>query len=177
MTIPMKRYAGYATLASLAGLLVVPILISPFTGPETRRFEGVRLADTTFQEVRFRNAEQDINLGGMLFVPYGDGPFPAAVIIHGSGTSQRDSFWYLTLTQYLQESGIAVLLPDKRGSEQSEGNWHTASSQDLATDTRAGIAFLRAQVEVPISDIGVIGGYSADREHQFRNHEHRFRPS
>ena len=157
MTILMKRYAGYATLASLAGLLVVPILISPFAGPETRRFEGVRLADTTFQEVRFRNAEQDINLGGMLFVPDGDGPFPAAVIIHGSGTSQRDSFWYLTLTQYLQESGIAVLLPDKRGSEQSEGNWHTASFQDLATDTRAGTAFLRAQVELPVSDIGIVG--------------------
>ena len=24
---------------------------------------------------------------------------------------------------------------------------------------------------------GAAGGYSADREHQFRNHEHRFRPS
>ncbi len=147
----MKRYAAYGTLVVLAGLLVVPILIAPFTGSESRRFEGVRLADTTFREVRFWNAEQDLDLSGMLFLPDGDGPFPAAVIIHGSGTSQRDSAWYLTLTQHLQQGGIAVLLPDKRGSEQSEGNWHTASFEDLATDTLAGIAFLRAQVEVPIS--------------------------
>lgn len=93
----------------------------------------------------------------MLFVPEGGGPFPAAVIIHGSGTSHRDSFWYLTLTQYLQENGIVVLLPDKRGSEQSEGNWHTASFEDLATDTRAAIEFLKEQEEVGISIIGVVG--------------------
>ena len=153
----IEKYAGYATLAAFVGLLVVPVLIAQFTGSETRRFDGVRLADTEYREVRFRNNEQDLDLGSMFFVPEGEGPFPAAVIIHGSGTSQRDSYWYLTLTQYLQNSGIAVLLPDKRGSEQSEGNWHTASFQDLATDTHAGIAFLRAQVEVAISDIGIIG--------------------
>ena len=71
----------------------------------------------------------------MLFLPEGNGPFPAAVIIHGSGTSDRDNLWPLTLTQYLRESGIAVLLPDKRGSEKSEGDWRTSSFQDLAGDT------------------------------------------
>lgn len=93
----------------------------------------------------------------MLFVPEGGGPFPAAVIIHGSGTSHRDSFWYLTLTQYLQENGIVVLLPDKRGSEKSEGDWRTASFEDLATDTWAAITFLKEQEEVGISIIGVVG--------------------
>jgi len=92
-----------------------------------------------------------------LFIPEGDGPFPAAVVIHGSGASHRDNGWYLTLTEYLQDSGIVVLLPDKRGSEESAGNWRTASFEDLATDTRAAIEYLRVQRSVPISGIGVIG--------------------
>ena len=96
-------------------------------------------------------------LGGMLFVPEGTGPFPAAVIIHGSGPSHRDSGWYLTLARYLQENGIVVLLPDKRGSERSEGDWRTASIEDLATDTVAAIDFLKGQNELSISGIGVIG--------------------
>lgn len=142
---------------AILGLIVIPILITQFTKTERRGLQGVRLKDTSFREISFQNTKQDINLGGMLFVPEGGGPFPAAVIIHGSGTSHRDSFWYLTLTQYLQENGIVVLLPDKRGSEQSEGDWRTASFEDLATDTWAAIAFLKEQEEVGISMIGVVG--------------------
>ena len=36
------------------------------------------------------------------------------VLIHGSGPSRRESGWYLTLTKYLQDNGVLVLLPDKR---------------------------------------------------------------
>ena len=93
----------------------------------------------------------------MLFIPEGDGPFPAAVFIHGSGPSVRANGWYLTPTQYLQEHGIAVLLPDKRGSEQSGGDWRTASFEDLATDTLAAITFLGGQANVAVSEIGVVG--------------------
>jgi len=100
---------------------------------------------------------QDIALGGLLFVPEGDGPFPAAVVIHGSGTSHRENGWYLTLTKHLQDNGIVVLLPDKRGSEKSEGDWRTSSFEDLATDTLAAIEYLREQETVPISGVGVIG--------------------
>ena len=50
-----------------------------------------------------------------------------------------------------------VLLPDKRGSVKSEGDWRTSSFQDLATDTAAAVDFLRNQSEVAISQVGVIG--------------------
>ena len=93
----------------------------------------------------------------MLFVPEGDGPFPAVVTIQGSGTSIRGNRWDLTLNQFLQESGIVVLEPDKRGSDQSEGDWRNASFEDLATDTLAAVSFLKDQGKVAISDIGVIG--------------------
>lgn len=152
-----KIFIGAAILAVISGFLFIPVLITQFSKSGSRSFQGVKMEETNYQEVRFRNAVQDISLAGMLFIPEGDGPFPAAVIIHGSGTSSRSNGWYLTLTQYLQENGIVVLLPDKRGSEQSEGDWRTASFQDLATDTLAAINFLMSQDEAPISYIGVVG--------------------
>ena len=152
----MKRYIRILLLGFLA-LLIIPILVTHFAKPEGRSFDWVELKDTSYQEINFQNTAQDLELAGMLFVPEGEGPFPAAVIIHGSGTSRRDSGWYLTLTQYLQENGVVVLLPDKRGSEQSKGDWRTASFEDLATDTVAGVNFLKNQKDFSISDIGVIG--------------------
>ncbi len=152
----MKKIKTVLTLGFLA-LLIVPVLVTQIVKPERRSFEWVELGDTIFQDVRFKNTAQNLELAGMLFVPEGEGPFPAAVIIHGSGTSHRDSGWYLTLTQYLQENGVVVLLPDKRGSELSEGDWRTASFEDLATDSVAAVGFLRYQAEVAISGIGVIG--------------------
>ena len=118
---------------------------------------GVSLADTTFQEIQFRNRQQGIELSGMLFMPAGSGPHPAAVIIHGSGTSRRDNRWYVTLTDHLVSQGIAVLLPDKRGSEQSEGEWRTTSFEALASDTVAAVSYLKNHQEVEVSRLGIVG--------------------
>ena len=152
----MKRWR-WAIGALVVALLFVPVLVQQLLPSEQRQFEGVALADTRHVEIAFRTERQDLALKGLLFVPEGDGPFPAAVVIHGSGTSRRDNGWYLTLTKYLQDSGIVVLLPDKRGSEKSEGDWRTSSFEDLSTDTLAAIKYLRAQELAPLSGIGVIG--------------------
>ena len=146
-----------AILALLLGLVFVPVAITQVLGSEARRLTSVGLEETTYQEIRFTNTEQGLELAGMLFVPPGIGPFPAAVIIHGSGTSRRDNGWYLTLAQFLQEQGIVALLPDKRGSEESAGDWRSASFEDLATDTVAAVTYLISQTDVLISSVGVIG--------------------
>jgi dienelactone hydrolase len=138
-------------------VLIGPVLFKQIWPVERRQYEWVSLDETQYTEVTFRNTEQQLDLGGMLFVPAGHGPFPAAVIIHGSGTSRRDSGWYLTLTQHLQQNGVVVLLPDKRGSEKSEGNWRTSSFEDLSTDTLAAIEFLKTQQVVPLTSVGIIG--------------------
>ena len=150
----MKRWS---IVALVLAVLFVPVLIRQLLPAESRQLDRVALADTQHFEISFQNQMQNLALAGLLFVPEGDGPFPAAIVIHGSGTSRRDNGWYLTLTKHLQNSGIVVLLPDKRGSEESEGNWRTSSFEDLATDTRAAIEYLREQQSVPISRIGVIG--------------------
>ncbi|NNE66229.1 MAG: alpha/beta fold hydrolase [Pyrinomonadaceae bacterium] len=153
----MKRYLFNGLAVFVLILFVGPVLIHQVLKPEGRRFRAVRLEDTKYTEVSFQNTSQKLSLAALLFVPEGDGPFPAVVIVHGSGTSSRDNGWYLTLTDYLQTNGIIVLLPDKRGSEKSGGNWRNSSLEDLATDTISAIDYLKKQKEVPVSSIGIVG--------------------
>ena len=121
----MKRWRWRIVVLALA-ILIVPVLVKQVLPAESRQLERVSLAESQYLEIAFQNRFQNLALGGLLFVPEGDGPFPAAVVIHGSGTSRRDNGWYLTLVKHLLDRGIVVLLPDKRGSEQSEGNWRTS---------------------------------------------------
>ncbi len=107
------------------------------------------------EEVRFRSG--DLTLGGLWFVPEGEGPFPAAVFIRGSGPSTRDNYWTQRFVDLLVEEGVAVLLPDKRGSDASEGDWRTADFEDLADDALAGVDFARARPEVGGGRVGLIG--------------------
>lgn len=140
----------------VAGILIIGLLLPLVTKDRrTTRLEGPALGQAKYTEVAFRNG--DLSLAGMLFVPTGDGPFPAAVVIHGSGTSQRDNRWYLTVARHLQENGVAVLLPDKRGSEKSQGDWTQASFVDLAGDALAAVAFVKDQKQFACSGVGLIG--------------------
>ena len=84
-------------------------------------------------------------------------PPGTAIIIHGSGTSRRNSVWYVSVAHHLQQHGIAVLLPDKRGSEKSEGEWLGTSFEELATDTISAIEFVKHQQMFEYSAIGLLG--------------------
>jgi dipeptidyl aminopeptidase/acylaminoacyl peptidase len=61
------------------------------------------------------------------------------------------------VTEHLQKSGIAVLLPDKRGSEKSGGSWIGADFETLAGDTLAAIEYVRSQELFTHSGIGLVG--------------------
>ena len=147
----------WSILVLVLGVLFVPVVVKQLLPSESRQLDRALLAETRHFEISFPNRAQNLALGGLMFVPEGNGPFPAAVVIHGSGPSRRDNGWYLTLANNLQANGIVVLLPDKRGSEKSEGDWRTSSFEDLATDTLAAIEHLRTQEIAPVSGIGVIG--------------------
>lgn len=96
-------------------------------------------------------------LSGTVFLPRGADRMPGAVLIHGSGDSDRDGLWYLLVARTLAERGIAVLLPDKRGSGRSEGDWRTASFDALAADALAGLDRLAGQPGVDPANVGLVG--------------------
>lgn len=145
-------------VAGLMTLIVfLPVAIKTLFPEPIRSYTGDRLNESNYKEVSFLNIDQNLILSGLLFTPTGSGPFPTAVIIHGSGTSRRDNIWYLTLVNHLQDNGILVLLPDKRGSENSEGSWKNSSFEDLASDTKAAINFLYEEHQDKINSLGIIG--------------------
>ena len=151
----MKRFT--VVLSILLLIIVVPVVFAQVGGGEERQLQYVSLAETAYEEISFHNEAQDIELGGMLFLPQGQGPFPAAVIVHGAGTSRRDNGWYVMLASALRENGIIVLLPDKRGSAKSGGDWRTSSFEDLATDTVAALEYLRGREDLTIGRMGIVG--------------------
>lgn len=114
-----------------------------------------RLASVDSSEVSYSNG--DVSLAATLLIPNGRGPFPATVIIHGSGKSDRSNLWTAAYAKALVQRGIAVLYPDKRGSGKSTGSWITANFLDLADDAIAGVEFLQGNSKIDRSNIGVIG--------------------
>ena len=103
-----------------------------------------------------------VHLAGTLTVPKGPGPFPAALLISGSGPQDRDEtllghkpFW--VIADYLTRRGIAVLRVDDRGVGKSTGSSTPATLDDMAGDVLAGVAFLKSRKEIDPKHIGVIG--------------------
>lgn len=63
---------------------------------------------------------------GVLTLPDGEGPFPAAVLVHGSGPNDRNetngnTAIFRDLAQALSRQGIAVLRYDKRTYQVNQG--------------------------------------------------------
>jgi fermentation-respiration switch protein FrsA (DUF1100 family) len=61
------------------------------------------------------------------------------------------------LSDYLTRRGIVVLRADDRGTGKSTGDFSAATTADFATDTEAGIAYLKTRPEVDPHKIGLIG--------------------
>ncbi|KRA84567.1 hypothetical protein ASD76_02315 [Altererythrobacter sp. Root672] len=115
------------------------------------------------EEVSFDNpAFADVHLGGSLTLPEGKGPFPAAIMITGSGAQDRDETImdhkpFAVIADHLTRHGIAVLRFDDRGIGKSTGNYGNATSADLATDANAAFAYLATRPEIRHDAIGFIG--------------------
>lgn len=103
-----------------------------------------------------------VRLAGTLTLPEGAGPFPAAVLITGSGPQDRDETIlghkpFLVLADNLTRRGIAVLRVDDRGVGQSTGERADATTADFAKDTEAAVRFLRTRRDIDPARIGLIG--------------------
>ena len=112
------------------------------------------------EDVSYEN--KGVHLAGTLTLPRGQGPFPAAVMITGSGPQDRDEtisghkpFWIIA--DYLTRRGIAVLRADDRGVGRSSGDSTQAAFDDMTGDVLAGVEYLKGRKEIDAKHIGVIG--------------------
>ena len=114
------------------------------------------------EEVTFEDAAGHAKLAGTLTVPQGAGPFPAVVLVSGSGPNTRNEpimshQLFLVLADHLTRHGIAVLRYDKRGTGASTGDYAKATTQDFANDADAAAIYLRGRKEVDPAKVGLIG--------------------
>jgi len=114
------------------------------------------------EDVTFSNASAKVTLSGTLTLPKGSGPFPAAVLVAGSGPHDRDESLenhkpFLVLSDFLTRQGIAVLRYDKRGIGKSTGSADSATTLDLASDTAAAVDFLKSRKDIDSAHVGLIG--------------------
>ena len=103
-----------------------------------------------------------VKLAGALTLPQGKGPFPAVVMITGSGAQDRDETIlghkpFAVIADRLTRDGIAVLRVDDRGFAKSTGDFASATDDDFAVDTAANVAFLRKRADIDPARIGLIG--------------------
>ena len=94
--------------------------------------------------------------------PGGPGPFPAAVLVTGSGGQDRDETInghkpFAVLADHLTHKGVIVLRCDDRGVAASTGTFGSATSLDFASDASAAVAFLAQRRDVNPNAIGLIG--------------------
>ena len=118
-------------------------------------------------DVSFANHTDRITLTGTITIPNhaaADTAVAGIVLLSGSGQRPRDQELYghrsfLVLADALTRAGFAVLRFDDRGAGQSGGRETLAdvTSEDLARDAEAAIAFLSAQPGVRADRVGFIG--------------------
>lgn len=114
------------------------------------------------EEVKYLNEAAGITLAGTLTIPSGKGPFPAVILITGSGAQDRDETLlghkpFLVLADYLTRRGLAVLRVDDRGIGGSTGDPRTSTTFDFTSDVLTGVAFLKGRPEIDPKRIGLIG--------------------
>ena len=113
-------------------------------------------------EVEYRNDKTALRYGATLTIPEGEGPFPAVVLITGSGAQDRDETIlghkpFAVLADDLTRHGVIVLRVDDRGIGKSTGNFSSSTSADFAEDVNASLDFLKMQPKTNKSKLGLIG--------------------
>lgn len=120
-------------------------------------------ADANYREVELRVGDETSGLPATLSIPNGDGPFPAVVLVHGSGPQDRDSTVgpnrpFLDIARGLAARGVAVLRYEKRTKAHPQ-EFADGGSVDLETtdDAVRAVALLRGQTGIDPKRVFVFG--------------------
>jgi len=112
------------------------------------------------EEITFEHGQ--FHFEGTLTLPHGPGPFPAVVMITGSGPQDRDEQLvgfrpFRIIADHLTRLEIAVYRYDDRGVGSSTGSVSEATSSDFADDVLAAATRISAHPRIDAARIGLIG--------------------
>src|SRR2546422_5887183 len=155
------------------GLFLIGILGLSCLSTSIFKQQDQALAQQYIQKIKYRNLIIDLGNGvktnAQLTLPaVGKGPFPAVLLVHGSGRTDMNEtapmnvkpFWQIS--QYLTERGFVVLRYDKRGIGAnhiiSDSNvWENAPFNELKQHAEKALAILINQPEVDPNKITILG--------------------
>jgi pimeloyl-ACP methyl ester carboxylesterase len=114
------------------------------------------------EEVVVINQKANVRLAGTLTLPRGKPPFPAVILLTGSGAQNRDEELFghkpfLVLADYLTRRGFATLRMDDRGVGGSTGDMSQATTLDFVQDALAAVAYLGTRREIDPKRVGLLG--------------------
>lgn len=148
-----------------SGQKVAGLFFVPHTEPrEAQEPPVVGKVHGTETEVTIGGSEK--GLPGTLTLPEGSGPFPAAILVHGSGPNDRDETIgpnkpLRDIAWGLAERGIATLRYDKRSfvypSDLVAIGEALTVSQEVIGDARSGLDFLHDNPSIEHDAVYVIG--------------------
>ena len=172
----MKEIKGYKAFfipckfASAAIDIVLYTQDGAVAGVQTGAYTGEQEeesapADLVSMELNLPVPALEGELPGILTLPTGDGPFPAVVLVHGSGPNDMDETIntnkpFRDLAEGLAAHGIAVYRFDKRtyvyGRELMENHQFTLVDESVEDAVNA-VQLLAAQDKIDSSRIYVLG--------------------
>ena len=129
----------------------------------------------SFTSIDLTVGDEAWKLPGTLTMPKGDAPFPALVLVHGSGPNDRDESVggakvFRDLAEGLASRGIAVLRYEKRTRQypqQCAADAEFTVHQETVEDAARAAALLRMQAKIDPARVFVLGhslgGYMAPR--------------
>jgi pimeloyl-ACP methyl ester carboxylesterase len=114
------------------------------------------------EDLLYQNADKSISYGATITIPQGKGPFPAVLLLTGSGQQNRDEEIlghkpFAVIADHLTRNGFIVLRVDDRGMGKTKGDVMSATTLDFAKDAAASLEYLKGRKEVDQSRIGLIG--------------------
>lgn len=130
--------------------------------PEKREIKSATAGRFTELEIKIG---EEPSLPGTLTLPEGKRPYPAIILIHGSGPNDRDETVYANkpfrdLAELLVERGIAVLRYDKRTlvyPEECQNKTSFTIDDETVNDALAAVGFLRNTPEIAPDGIWLLG--------------------
>jgi uncharacterized protein len=148
----------------VAGLFFLPALPS---GTESPAYEPpAYVKSDSFQEQDVTVGSGEWALPGTLTLPNGAGPFPAVVLVHGSGPNDRDETIgpnkpFRDIAGGLASQGIAVLRYEKRtkqyGAQMAADQATLTVKEETIDDAVAAVALLRQTAGIDPQRIFVLG--------------------
>jgi len=135
-------------------------------GPEVAWKPPEYAKPDSFEERAVTVGQPPYALSGTLTMPKGAGPFPAAVLVHGSGPNDQDESYgpnkmFRDLAWGLATNGAAVLRYTKRtrqyGAQMTKDAAGLTVKQETTDDARAAVAMLAATPQIDAAHIFLIG--------------------